>query len=540
MNSLNRVFAVALAMPLSLPAAAQHAAYPLYFINVKGEASLSDPDIDLLARNFLFGHFGMTGCSAETINRFHAINPHFLALRYVSTQRTDYGACQINAEHNRMDLLYYHCATLSQPISESATQFTLSPVAGPIRLKASTIQADFTDPEDPIHKYVYWIRIEDELMRVEEWDPKSGRIRVARGFDGTQAAAYPGGSNVLAPMGTARSAGRAESKGGKESPISRYSYDPARPGRWKASLESALNNAQDGFDGTWYDLICAEPFKPGDVDGNPVNDAWDCERHQNYAVEDYRLACEKGLDCVMKSYHDQLGKWPIIFINSLKTTQYYPGQGAIQNYLLSTPQKPRPVDGYCIEAFAGSVAGGRGEDAARITYLTLERWKSKVSVLMDAAQRGLAAVPYCAMAGAENSGYERIDNETRSRFELWAYASYLLGVERKEGKCSTAFGINPFYWEGEQRKAILNPRYMWDLGDPAESRLPEDLDSYQIAGHETYVRKFQKGLVLVNPSGTEDTDVPLGGECTDPVTNERMTTVTMAAQTGRILLTPMK
>ena len=299
--------------------------YPLYFIDEQAgsaEAVLSHSEIELLAKNFVFAHFGMKGYSSEVINAFHAINPNFVALRYASHQRADYGSSQTNAECHRMDLLYYRCATLSQAIGTETTEFKLNPVDGPIRLKAISIQANHTNFNDPTRKYVHWIRVENELMRIDEWNMQAKTIRVARGLDGTKPAAYPCGANVLAPIGSAHFL--------PDEPgfVSRYSYDPARPRRWEVSLASALKNAQDGFDGTWYDLIAADPFRPANVYGEPVTQVWDCERRQNYTLENYRLACEKGLDYVMRSYRDKTGKWPVIFINNLVHLQYYPVKGS--------------------------------------------------------------------------------------------------------------------------------------------------------------------------------------------------------------------
>ena len=200
------------------------------------------------------------------------------------------------------------------------------------------------------------------------------------------------------------------------------------------------------------------------------------------------------------------------------------------------------MDGYCLEAFGGSISGAeflRARKSGRPPTIQMVGdvvWNSKVSVLMDAAQNGLAVVPFIAMAGREL--YEHADQPTRDHFELWAYASYLMAVERKRGTCSTVFGISPFYWEGKQRKAMLHPRYTWDLGDPMESHSPSQLEEYKHVNHQTYVRKFQKGIVLVNPSTTKDRGVPLGSEYTDPETGQKMTTANLEPQTGKILMLP--
>jgi hypothetical protein len=523
------------------PLKAGTAAYPLYFIDLADENApeYSSADIDLLAQNFLFGHFGHRGRKSDAFNSFHKSNPNFIALKYVSTQRADeVGKGPVYAEHHRLSLLYYRCAKLSEPVTAEMTELKMEEVDGPIALKASTLQTDFSDSDDPSHKYVIWIRINNELMRVDDWNPEKKMVRVKRGFDHTEAKNYSSGADVLAPVITPT--GSKKSKLQTFSP--RYSFDPATTARWEVSLEKALENVKSGFDGTWYDLVSATPFEMGDLEGTPLKNVWDCVRHQNYKPDDYRLACEMGLNYVMKGYFSKMGKWPIIFINNMNRNCYYPGTGTIQNYLKSTAEKSRPVDGYCVEGFAGTI---KEEDfqqwvktgkTSPVNFVAEDKWKENVSVLMDAAQQGLAADPFMMMAAQKNRMYEHLDREFKDKFESWAYASFLMAVERKDGKCPTVYGINPFYWEGEKRVVFLHPRYTWDLGDPVESHKPDELNAYKRPEHLTYIRKFQKGIVLVNPSDKKDENVSLDNEYIDPETDQKVSSISMTSQSGKILL----
>lgn len=507
--------------------------YPLYFIDEHDANApvLSPADAKTLATNFVFAHGRFR---PEELKALHEANPQFIILQYVLHQWNNPSPEDIvKAEHHRMDMLYYRCATMPQPLTADAKEITLAESGAPIHLAASTATGDYSDLKDP-KKFVTWLRIGNELMRLNEWNSSTRTAQVTRGWDGTKAESHAAGDAVLGVVYAQRNT---PLKNG-----TRYSFDPAKPYRWELSLESAIGNVKKGFDGTWYDLVSAAPFQPGDIQGDKLAATWDCTKNQAYARDDYSLACEKGLNYVMNEYKAKMNAWPVVYINNMQRSMYYPGKGNVQNFLKSTPEKPRPVDGYCVESYAGNFKEEdfqnwmKGAPAAPVNFVGEKEWKEMVSVLMDAAQHNYPADPFMCNAGWKNRMYEHLDQKFRDNFESWAYASYLMAIERKNGKTANAFGINPFSWEGKQRKVKLEDRYTWDLGDPIETHEPAKLDLYKPQGHSTYVRKYQKGIVLVNPSGKDDIGILLNRSYYDPETKQPMTTINMQSQTGKILL----
>jgi hypothetical protein len=111
-----------------------------------------------------------------------------------------------------------------------------------------------------------------------------------------------------------------------------------------------------------------------------------------------------------------------------------------------------------------------------------------------------------------------------------------MGIERSNGVCPVVFGTVLFHVTNSVRYARLEDRYTWPIGDPAETRTVEDFDGYKLAGFETYAREFSNGLVLVNPSASSDTNIPLDRLYFDPVSSQVVSAITMPAESGKILL----
>jgi hypothetical protein len=97
-------------------------------------------------------------------------------------------------------------------------------------------------------------------------------------------------------------------------------------------------------------------------------------------------------------------------------------------------------------------------------------------------------------------------------------------------------GTYAFYQAGGKRFVKVHPMYYWPIGDPAQTVKPAEFDKYLVAGTEVYRRAFTGGLVFVNPSTKAAEGLVLGGEYLDPDTAKTVTTVTLPAGTGKILL----
>ena len=206
--------------------------YPLYAAVFGGDVrpQLSERDRRILGRCFDFVYSGPM-FAADDMKAVRELNPEFQFIRYVGTWLIDHGTAE-NAL--RRQILYYGAGVLAEALDERQTEFALAPVAegAAVSLKASTFDGDLnpTDHEHPNNRFfVIWILIDDEMMRVEAFDPASGRVRVTRGFGETSAAPHVKSARAFCPeYGTPP--GHRSSRG------ITYHHDPAWPARWERIL----------------------------------------------------------------------------------------------------------------------------------------------------------------------------------------------------------------------------------------------------------------------------------------------------------------
>jgi len=100
---------------------------------------------------------------------------------------------------------------------------------------------------------------------------------------------------------------------------------------------------------------------------------------------------------------------------------------------------------------------------------------------------------------------------------------------------ATPLGIPVFYQKDGKRFAHLNPQYFWKIGAPKETVLPANLDAYRKQGQELYLRHFENGIVVVNPTNETHTRT-LNNTYTDPRNGLRVKTIEMPPHSGLILL----
>ncbi|MCX7016007.1 MAG: hypothetical protein NTW86_26200 [Candidatus Sumerlaeota bacterium] len=518
---------------VSAGAEAKKPVYPIYAI-VSGQVEPTREDLEVLARNFTLAQSRFT---KEEIATLHEINPDFKAVVYINSTYTSGPEDAPLAEGKyRKSLLYFRAATLGQDIDEKADRFALAAVNedGSIALKPSTIPGETSSgPDRPSTKfYVTWIRIGDECMRIEAFDPGKKEIQVTRGFGGTAAAAHKKGATVLSPvyLGSANSTGAYPGGPGRNL---RYGFDPANPDGAQRCVEKALEFMGEGADGLWLDILAADPFNQADANGRRVR-PWDLRTDKAYDSDAFREGQEIKVRTIQNSVHEKLGKWPFLVANNMKAKSYAEGNGGESLLLMPTKVKPRPLDGYCIEDFVGAVSGRatREQEARGPTPVDEEKWRGNVSMLMAAAQSRLAAYPIITDAGIQSKLIEGL-GPVRDRYEQFAYCTYLMGVEKDP---TTRLGFPAFYQEGERRFAQVHSRYYWPIGAPAESAKPEELDRYRVKDHLSYSRKFENGVVFANPADKDDQEIQLDQEYTDPETGAKTQSVGLAAHSGKILL----
>jgi len=519
-------------------------AYPLYTIGSK-RVELSAEDVRLLAGNFQFYH-GKFGAEQEAAIR--RLNPAFKSLTYINSTYTrspeDVGVAEARYRSSLCMLL---AGKLDGAIGAEQVRFTVVAAvdrrgrAEAIPVRASTVAGDFssTRPAAPSTKhFVMWVRVGDELMRVDAFDAATGRIDVTRGFSGTKAAAHAGGARVFSPvyLGYNRAL-RGKAGGGDDAddpPIEagakdkypgqhpggpgdhlRYVLDPAVAAGWQWKADQVLEAMGAGADGVWLDTFNCGTFNLCDCLGRKAR-PWDFARERVYAYDDFRLNQERKVAFIQRFIREKLGRFPFLVANNLGG-YYEVGSGGMKLLLMPTEVKPRPLDGFCMEG--------------ALSLHDLRGWVERMRVLAGASQAGLAAMPILGGAGAK-SALGEADTPSRDRAERFGYASYLLAVE-KGGR--TMMGTYAFYQAGGKPSVKLHPMYYFPIGDPARTVKPADFEQYRAAGSQVYRRAFTNGVVLVNPSEKGE-DVDVGGAMLDPDTGRVVTAVTMAPGTGKILL----
>ena len=299
-------------------------------------------------------------------------------------------------------------------------------------------------------------------------------------------------------------------------------------------VNHTLSAVNAGYNGSWFDLFSAGENNAVDMGGANVKTYWNFAKGQTYTKDDFVLAQQHRLTTVFTATQKILGKYPAILANNMHGC-WYSDKGDCKKLVVQSANF-RPLDGYCMENFAGyeSAENGGCQGKIDLYYQPFDKWLYNVQVIMDAAQKNLSGFPMIGSAGCQSVGLEIIGGPARDKYEAYAYASYLLAVSNSSGK--TRLGIPAFYTNGSVRYAHVNRRYFWPIGQPLEHA--KNVTEYQtkLKGHISFVRSFTGGIVVVNPSNTTDTNFPLGGKYIDPNTKESLTVLNVGKQSGYILL----
>lgn len=533
----------------SNPALNKHPEYALYAPYFGTHHQFSKEDLKRMANDFDFV-YGQTLSTAE-MDSARMFNPRIKFIKYIG----GWTVSAKNAEPTlKRDLIYYPFAKLKGKISKNTKSFKLKPFGEKenIELRASTTSADHSKD---ITKYVIWIRVGKELMKVKAFDPETNTVTVQRNFDGRAIASHAQDEIVFLPAyGVAP--GNNDHYGNPK-PVS-YHYDPASEARWDMIYGRLKDFMAEGGNGIWIDILMDGSLREKDINGNelpflkkhgnPILHAfWNFETDSFYYRDGYRANNEKGVNYIQQKYVKEYGKQPIIYGNNMMASRFDDGFGGHKYYLMQTKVKPHPLDGMCIEDWMG---GYDRDDWIRYRqtgeFFTpgkacfpcnkdYKNWKQNLQELMKCSQSGLAAMPLIINAGMKTATFEGVPREQRHQWELWAYASYLLGVEKKDGVCSTKLGIPMFYVGNGKRFVDIDPMYFWKIGEPAQTFSPSEIDKYVKPETIVYTRRFTGGLVLVNPSDNAYS-FSLKNKMTDPDTGQKINKVTMKPKSGRILL----
>jgi hypothetical protein len=518
----------------------------------------------------------------DTVKR---LNPHLVATVYIgSTYMKAHGEQWPPAEVERK-LKWYLAMTptaeLAHAIDADTRTLTLAPfrrhtnaktakqrnadeIALHPSLFAATTEAEHTSDWD---RYVFWIRVDDELMRVESWDAERWRITVRRGYEGTVATDHAKASVVTTPMmcgkGLKGKPGQKPQGGEFKGFIYVMDKRPDCEPIFAVKARHIVEVMREGFDGVEMDVMTASVpmFNMVDALGRKAA-PWDFTKKREYSVYDWVTGHERQINYMQNYVKAQLGRWPYIGANGVSLDSFEEGEGTggyCKRLLVPTAIKPRPMDQYNTEKGLAAVG---------------EQWPAMFKTLQTCFQQKLSVNFQSKLQLVAD------ENEFRRRRD-YTLANFYLAFEPDEegylhGGPSVEFKFFSAYWEfgiggtyhsernGLTYKLGLPYPLFLPLGKPLDAAEPGNLDAYRYKETQVFTRPYENGLVLVNPTGRGFTQnaneasvdieledmlspeaglnvgvtytVKLDREYLDPESGQYVTEVHMPPCTGRMLL----
>ncbi len=497
--------------------------YPLYAMEFGVKKPLDREDVAFLTENFE-AYFGSIEVSREMADYARELRPGFEFLHYIGNWRVNREALQRVENGERDSILYYRVGDLKRDLSPRETLLKINHVFG-------------TLPEVKESSPRVWLRIGDEWMRIREINQAG--ITVERGWSGSEAAAHLKGAPVLAPA-------QGRNREAVDKPF-QFRHDGGARLRWEQILDFMLERYRDNGSGVWIDILIGN-FGIYTLGGEPLGiqsgREWDLRRNEPYTEENLSRYTEEAVTWMQQAFKDQTGVWPVIWANNMQ----FPlsREDPRLQLLLPSVRQPRPLDGFAMENMYAhwGYGGGSGKE---FMWVPADEWEEHLQSLMLMGELKVNARPLMFDGGIDNLKFARLPHEERQRLIDYGYASYLLGVKVEEdGSICTIVGSTPMVVEagpdgmGEQVRFHLYDCFTWDIGRPAENRPSDQYARYRLPGTPVFMRRFENGIVLVNPTGEAVSDIVLPeavGNLMDPRTGRPVAkSISMGPRTGRILL----
>ena len=497
--------------------------YPLYAIEFGLEMPVDEESIDFLTTNF-DAYFGSIEVSGEMADLARQQRPDFDILHYIGNWRANRAARQRVESGERDGVLYYHLGNLVSPVDEQETVLSLDNVYGSLPRVQETGQ-------------LAWLRVGEEWMRITSVDGSA--VTVERGWDGSSPVAHPSGSVVLAPA-----VGSMD-----QSPDRPFSlrHDTSSPIRWEQILAYLMDRYEANGSGIWIDILIGN-FATYTLGGETVPMAsgrqWDLRRNRPYTPDAISLATKRAVSFMQNEFHRRTGNWPVIWANNMEFPRER-GEARLQ-LLLPSDEQHRPLDGFAMENMYAHWGYG-GASGKNFMWVPCDEWQEHLQSLMLMGELRVNARPLMFDGGIDNLKFARLSQPERERLIEYGYASYLLGVQvepddtiyTKLGSCPVV--VEPDPQTGEERARFhLYDCFTWDIGRPVETHAAADYLNYRIPGTDVFARRFENGIVLVNPTAGPSVPVSLadlGGPFIDQDSgNPAASSLMLGPRTGRILL----
>jgi len=431
--------------------------------------------------------------------------------------------------HHRDGIAMTPVANLATAIDESVTEFLVDNLLGrELAIKAST--ASVSDAKDPT-RFCFWIRLDDEFVKVTAVDASSRRITVERGFAGTKAMPHQKGVPVLTPvyLGNRKQLDHARhTNSWPDGPdYLRYAVNPGQLSAAQFKADLVIRMMKAGYDGAWFDTFQPRPYNLCDALGRPVAYFWDFGTKRVYSIESYLAAIGTYVRNIRRIVLASTGRQPVLYANSASGT-YAIGVKTLFN----NATQHDLLDGYCFEDSYIRVEAKRAKSngiavKAAFVPITGEKWETNLINHADAASSGLSGICMAGPAGylAAFLNAAQPDYEQLLRF---SYGSYLLTVTAAR---STSFGLPLLETD---RGAIAWPAMLFaPIGDPIQ---PNNITALKLADSPCYSREFEHGLVIVNPSSATAPAVRVPQGYVDAITRQPVESVTLASADAALLL----
>ena len=504
--------------------------YPLYGGIFGVDIELNDSSIKLLGENF-DAFYGAWDIDMTEANRVREIDPNFEFISYRGNWKvsgTDRDWIDLGNQNN---ILYYKLGTLKASINPKDNQLSIDSLFG--SLVASTAHKDSACLYyvDKIIRFNTFIKVGNELVRITHVD--SNKITVVRGFSSTTPENHNAGTVVLAPI-----YGRPPRTNSRKAYEYRHSDNSML--RWKYMLRASIQSYLYHGGGIWIDILIGN-LSHYAMSGEtiPPELIYNAETMKPYDKLSRAKDAEAGIKYIQETFYSIYDKYPLIWGNNMM----YPVNTEHDRTLMlwQTELKPRPINGFAQENSVAQYGYG-GHSGKKFFYASYKEWQETLQSNMYCGENKLANRPIIMDGGIDNKKFALLPKERRHELFVYGYATYLLGVKvEADDKIYSKFGLCPVVLnEDDSYHFELDPCFTWNIGRPVETHASQDYMKYKLKNRTVFLRKFENGIVLVNPSDKLEENISLkafGKDFINPdAPNKAINKVNLDANNGMILL----
>jgi hypothetical protein len=496
--------------------------------------------------DFLANHTDLTrSVPPEWVAEIKKRNPDFMFMEYTAStylKQKYWNREELEKEYAH-HLAMCPAAVLDKAIDPETTEFTVSPYTYPeneitspyysavqptleklqekderirnyndvIPIYASAVKEGYSKNT---REFLFFLRLDNELMRVDDWDRETGKLKVTRGFNGSTAVHHPNGTVLTSPLycangGTPQTEPKYYGKPQKIKKDQQLHYCKDKGALnmpiLEKKAEEVVSIMRDGiFDGISMDAMSAKlpQFRMVNALGLKAV-PWNFEKGRPYSVYEWVEGHDRMCGVIQRYVLKKLGRWPVVVANGISRNGFEKGQGDggyCKRLLLPTKLKSRPLESY------NSEVGLRTTGSA---------FADQLHLLQIAFQENLT--PSMGFSGPSKALTQEMYNEELNYSGAFLYMAYEPKPEgwdfKKDGTGPVIRSsyISPFFhldsvgpeWkpEGGQTYKIGLPYVFYlPLGKPLESPTPGDLEAIRYKDTNVFMRKYENGLVLINPT----------------------------------------